>query len=192
MAPGSSPERRYAPAERAILLDLAREAIRAGLRGERLRVEVEEFAPALAEERACFVTLELAGRLRGCMGTLEARRPLVEDVAEMAHAAACRDPRFDPLTGAEFERIDLHISVLSRPEPLVFGSEEELLGLIRPGIDGLILSERHTRGTFLPSVWEQLPAPREFLAELKRKAGLGPGYWSDEIRVDRYTAESIE
>ena len=179
------------PAERATLLGLAGESIRAGLAGERLRVEVEEFAPALAETRASFVTLNLAGRLRGCMGTLEARRALVLEVVEMAHAAAYRDPRFPALGPGEFARIELHISVLSPPEPLAFGSEEELLGQLRPGIDGLILSERHARGTFLPSVWEQLPEPREFLAHLKQKAGLDPGHWSDSIRVERYTTESI-
>jgi AmmeMemoRadiSam system protein A len=109
----------------------------------------------------------------------------------MAHAAAYRDPRFLPLTAAEFDEVDLHISVLSRPEPLSFSSEDELLRQLRPGIDGLILAERYSRGTFLPSVWEQLPEPREFLARLKQKAGLGPAYWSDAIRVERYTAESI-
>ena len=191
MAPGSSAERALGPAERATLLGLAGESIRAGLAGERLRVEVEEFAPALAHPRASFVTLNLAGRLRGCMGTLEARRALVLEVVEMAHAAAYRDPRFPALSPGEFERIELHISVLSPPEPLAFGSEEELLGQLRPGIDGLILSERHARGTFLPSVWEQLSEPREFLARLKQKAGLGRDHWSDAIRVERYTAESI-
>ena len=152
---------------------------------------VEEFAPALAEQRASFVTLEPAGRLRGCMGTLEARRALVLEVVEMAHAAAFVTRAFPPLGVEEFERIELHISVLSRSEPLAFASEEELLGQLRPGIDGLILSERHARGTFLPSVWEQLPEPREFLAQLKQKAGLGPDHWSDAIRVERYTTESI-
>jgi len=191
MAPGSSAERGFGPAEREALLALARASIRAGLDGERLRVEVEDFAPALAEPRASFVTLSLEGRLRGCMGTLEARRALVLEVVEMAHAAAYRDPRFPELTAAEFARVDLHISVLGRPEPLAFASEDELLGQLRPGIDGLILSERRARGTFLPSVWEQLPEPREFLARLKQKAGLGPDYWSDAIRVERYTAESI-
>ena len=191
MAPGSSPERAFGPAEREILLALARASIRSGLGGERLRVEVGDFAPALTEPRASFVTLHLSGQLRGCMGTLEARRALVLEVVEMAHAAAYRDPRFPALGVEEFARIELHISVLSRLEPLAFASEEQLLGQLRPGVDGLILSERHARGTFLPSVWEQLSEPREFLARLKQKAGLGPDHWSDAIRVERYTAESI-
>jgi uncharacterized protein len=191
MAPGSSAERAIGPAERETLLALARESIRAGLVGERLCVEVEAFAPSLAEQRASFVTLNLAGRLRGCMGTLEARRALVLEVVEMAHAAAYRDPRFPGLSAEEFDRIELHISVLSPPEPLAFASEEELLGQLRPGVDGLILSERYARGTFLPSVWEQLAEPREFLARLKQKAGLSPDHWSDMIRVERYTTESI-
>jgi len=191
MGPGDSTDRVYGPAERELLLGLARDSIRAGLAGGRLVVELEEFAQPLRETRASFVTLEIAGRLRGCMGTLEPRRALVSEVVEMAYAAAYRDPRFGPLTAAEFARVELHISVLSGAEALEFASEEELLRQLRPGIDGLILSERYARGTFLPSVWESLPEPREFLARLKQKAGLSPDYWSDAIRVERYTTESI-
>jgi AmmeMemoRadiSam system protein A len=130
-------------------------------------------------------------KLRGCIGTIEARKPLVEDVASNARGAAFRDTRFSALTWTEYERLDIHISVLSQPEPLQFSSEEELLAQLRPRVDGLIIEEGYHRGTFLPSVWEQLPTPHEFLQNLKHKAGLAPDYWSSRIRVRRYTTESI-
>ncbi len=141
--------------------------------------------------RATFVTLTIDAQLRGCIGTLEARRALVEDVASNAYSAAFEDPRFAPLERAEFERLDIHLSLLSAPEPIQFGSEKDLLAQIRPSLDGLVLEEGARRGTFLPSVWEQLPDPVEFLRHLKRKAGLPADYWSATLRVSRYTSESI-
>jgi uncharacterized protein len=129
--------------------------------------------------------------LRGCIGSLEARRPLALDVAENAFASAFRDPRFAPLARAEEPRLDLHISVLSEAEQIPVRSEAELLASLRPGIDGVILSAGARRGTFLPSVWEQLPEPHRFLAQLKRKAGLPADYWSAELRVERYTVEAF-
>lgn len=177
--------------EREQLAALARASIEKGLRGERLAVRLEEHGPGLCRHRASFVTLKVEEQLRGCIGTLEAHRPLVIDVVENAYAAAYRDPRFPALTWPEFERLSLHISILSEPESLTFESEEDLLRQIRPGVDGLILSEGLRRGTFLPAVWQSVPEPREFLRHLKCKAGLPPEYWSASIRVARYTAESI-
>ncbi len=145
----------------------------------------------LQEKRATFVTLEIHGRLRGCIGRLEACRPLAEDVAANAVSAAFDDPRFPPLSKEEFEKLDLHISILSPPEEMQFESEADALAQIRPGIDGLILQEGGRRGTFLPSVWEQLPDRDTFWAHLKMKAGLPADYWSDSIRLFRYTAELI-
>lgn len=143
----------------------------------------------LKEKRATFVTLTINGALRGCIGMLEACRPLAEDVAGNARAAAFEDPRFAPLSIEEFEKLEIHISVLSPPEEMVFSSERNLLEQIRPGMDGLILQEGGMRGTFLPSVWEELPDPDLFLMHLKMKAGLPAAYWSDSLRVFRYTAE---
>ena len=145
--------------------------------------------PELKEERATFVTLTIGGALRGCIGMLEACRPLVEDVAENACAAAFDDPRFEPLSKEEFDELDIHISVLSPPEEMTFVSEKDLLERVRPGVDGLILQEGGRRGTFLPSVWEELPDKELFLMHLKMKAGLPNTYWSDSLRVFRYTAE---
>ena len=141
----------------------------------------------LQEPGASFVTLTRKGELRGCIGTLEAHRPLGVDVRENAVAAAFRDPRFAPLGIAEFEAIRVEVSLLSTTEALVAASEEEALARLRPGIDGVVFEYQHFRSTFLPQVWEQLPEPAEFLAYLKRKAGLPVDFWSDSVRLSRYT-----
>jgi AmmeMemoRadiSam system protein A len=172
------------------LLSIARDAISHGLNGKTLILN--ELPEELTQERATFVTLTLGGQLRGCIGMLEACRPLAEDVAANACASAFEDPRFEPLTKREFEPLEIHISVLSPPEELVFSSEEDVLEQIRPGMDGLILQEGFRRGTFLPSVWEELPEKSLFWAHLKRKAGLPAAYWSGSIRVFRYTTEYLE
>jgi AmmeMemoRadiSam system protein B/AmmeMemoRadiSam system protein A len=146
-------------------------------------------APAdhwLREQRASFVTLTLGERLRGCIGSLEAHRPLGEDVAANARAAALRDPRFPPLTAAEFDRIGVEVSVLSSPALLPFGDHDELIAQLRPGVDGLILACDGRRGTFLPQVWEQLPEPETFLAHLKQKAGLPAATRTTRCTVWRY------
>jgi len=171
-----------------LLLQIARDAISSGLAGEKAPT-LEEVPAELMEERASFVTIELGGHLRGCIGMLEACRPLVEDVAQNAHSAAFKDPRFPPLSRGEFESLEIHISVLSPPEEITFSSEADLLAQIRPGVDGLILQEGYRRGTFLPSVWDELPEKEQFLAHLKLKAGLSGTYWSDTLRVFRYTSE---
>ena len=178
---------------REALLEVARSAIDHGLAHDRdLEVDATAFVRALQEPRATFVTLKRCGQLRGCVGSLEARRPLIADVAGNAYAAAFRDPRFGPL--ARQESLDLHISVsvLSPPEPLTCIAEADLLRQLRPGIDGLILELGPSRGTFLPSVWESLPEPRTFLQQLKLKAGLPSDYWSDQVHVWRYTSEVFE
>ncbi|MEI7850723.1 MAG: AmmeMemoRadiSam system protein A [Kiritimatiellales bacterium] len=178
------------PEHQQLLLAIARDAIFQGLEKRRtIYPNLGKLPAELREQRATFVTLTLGGNLRGCIGMLEACRPLAEDVAENARAAAFEDPRFDSLTKKEFEKLEIHISVLSPPEELMFSSEEDVLRQIRPGIDGLILQEGFQRGTFLPSVWEELPAKKLFWAHLKRKAGLPTDYWSDTLRVFRYTTE---
>ena len=194
MAPMSSSERQYSDEERATLMELARGAIGFAMDHGRARpfvVDPDDYPAHLREERACFVTLNLEGQLRGCIGSLEAHRPLVNDVASNARAAAFNDPRFPPLSPGEFRRLEMHLSILQPAEPMHFGSEEELIEQLRPGVDGLILEERGRRGTFLPSVWEQLPSPARFLQHLKLKAGLPADHWSDTLRMWRYTTESF-
>ena len=174
------------------LLDLAKSSIQHGLQtGCPLKVNLADFPVELTEHRATFVTLHKNHQLRGCIGMLEATRPLAEDIAENAFLAAFRDPRFPPLTDDEFGELEIHLSILSPTEPVSFTSEKDLITGLQPGIDGLILEEGHRRGTFLPSVWEQLPEPEQFLRHLKQKAGLPPDHWSENIRIFRYRTEMI-
>jgi AmmeMemoRadiSam system protein A len=148
--------------------------------------------PELTVRRSSFVTLRHGEELRGCCGTLEAPRPLAEDVWRNAWAAAFNDPRFPPLTPAEWPQLSLHLSLLTPPERLAVTTESQLLALLRPSIDGQILESETGRATFLPAVWEQLPDPAQFVRQLKIKAGWPAGYWSDRVRVSRYTTESFD
>ncbi len=178
--------------DRDDLRAIARASIRHGLAyGRPLGINPQELSAALQAHGASFVTLEIDGALRGCIGTLEAHRPLAIDVSHNAFAAAFQDSRFPPLSRDEEERLDVHLSVLSRPQPMLVRDEADLLRQLRPGVDGLVLSEGARRATFLPSVWEQLPDPREFVMQLKRKAGLPGSHWSLAIRVERYTSEAF-
>jgi hypothetical protein len=177
---------------RLTLLEVAAKSIEGALdEGHEVAIAAEDYSERLRVEQACFVTLHVGGKLRGCMGSLEATEPLVVNVARNAYAAAFRDPRFGRMTRDEFPRLEIHVSLLSRPEELNFTSENDLLSQMRPGIDGLTLVEGGRRGTLLPSVWKSVRDAREFLEHLKRKAGLAADYWSATIRVERYTAESI-
>jgi len=142
--------------------------------------------PWLQKPGATFVTLTREGDLRGCIGSLEAHRPLVIDVRVNAVAAAFQDPRFPPVRYEEFELIRVEVSLLTPAEPLVAASEAEALRRLRPGVDGVIFEYGRYRSTFLPQVWEQLPDPAEFLAHLKRKAGLPADFWAEGVRLSRY------
>jgi hypothetical protein len=166
------------------LLKLARSEIASKL-GEPAAKPIK--AAWLQEPGASFVTLTRQGELRGCIGTLEAHRPLGVDVRENAVAAAFRDPRFMPLTRGEFDDIRVEVSVLSPTEPLQVKDESAALAVLRPNVDGVVFEYGHYRSTFLPQVWEQLPKPAEFLAHLKRKAGLPVDFWADQVRLSRYT-----
>lgn len=146
----------------------------------------------LDQPGATFVTLTQDGRLRGCIGSLEAHRSLAADVEHNALAAAFGDPRFPPLVEEELARTRVEVSVLSAAEPIPCSDEADARGQLRPGVDGVILEAGWHRATFLPQVWEQLPEPAEFMAHLKRKAGLAPDYWSDEVRLYRYTVEKYK
>ena len=184
--------RALAPRQRASLMGVARRSIEQGLvTGHPLVVVPSEYHRDLKQVRASFVTLHIKRQLRGCIGHLEAVQPLVVDVAENAFAAAFRDPRFRPLTQAEWPDVDLHLSLLTIPEALQFDDEADLIRQIRPGEDGLILQDGPNRGTFLPSVWESLPEVEDFLVQLKYKAGLAANHWSDRVEVYRYHAESF-
>jgi len=165
------------------LLSRARNAIAAVLG---LGTEAEPAHPALDRPGATFVTLRHAGALRGCVGALQARQPLHEDVRVHAVAAAFDDPRFLPLAREEFAALQIEVSVLGEAEPLAATSEAEARAALRRGVDGVILEWRGRRATFLPQVWEQLPQTRAFLNALKLKAGLAPDFWAEDLRLARY------
>lgn len=178
--------------EKHTLLKIAHESIVHGLTHNKpLPVNARDYSANLQQHRATFVTLNRHQQLRGCIGTLEAHQPLINDVAEHAFAAAFEDPRFAPVTRNELALLDIHISILTPATAMTFTSESDLLRQLQPGMDGLILQSGSHRGTFLPSVWEQLPKPELFLRHLKMKAGLAEDYWSDEVRVSRYTTVTI-
>jgi AmmeMemoRadiSam system protein A len=170
----------------SVLLALARAAIAQRLG---LRLEAPEDAAFLSAPGASFVTLMQSDRLRGCIGSLEARRPLREDVRENARAAAFGDPRFPPLAPDEFNRTLIQISLLSPLAPIAFQDENEAATQLEPGVDGVVLECNGRRGTFLPQVWDSLPEPRAFLVELKRKAGLPADFWSGSLRLYRYRVD---
>jgi AmmeMemoRadiSam system protein A len=177
--------RAVALAEGALLAKLAAAAVGARLTG--VEGEPIEVPPLLAEPGASFVTLERQGALRGCVGTLEAIRPLYEDVQRNA-VRAMHDPRLPAVTVDDWPDLDVKVSVLTAPEPLPVAGRDELLAAVRPGVDGLIITDGPRRATFLPAVWAKLPEPDRFLDALLAKAGLTG--WPEGLAVRRY--ESIE
>ena len=173
--------------EKNHLYGLAALSIRQGLeKGKVLKTKSGDLQGILGENGASFVTLSKQTNLRGCVGSLEAKRPLAHDVLENAYAAAFRDSRFPFLRPEEWDDLDIKISVLSRAIAVVFHSEANLIAQLHPGVDGLILTDGNRRGTFLPSVWNDFPSPQAFLEQLKMKTKLPADYWSETIRVERY------
>jgi AmmeMemoRadiSam system protein A len=186
------PSTRLDAAARQAVLDTAATAIDSGLgRSIASAPDVRRLPPTLAEPRASFVTLLLDRELRGCCGTLEPARPLLLDVWHNAQASAFHDPRFAPLTVAEWRDVELEVSLLAPCERVVVASEGELLAGLVPGRDGLVIAWRGTRATFLPKVWEQVGSAEEFLRRLKRKAGWAEDFWAADIEVWRYETEIV-
>ena len=170
----------------SIMLTIARAAIYS--RFGRI-LFTEESSSWLSQPGACFVTLTMAGALRGCIGSLEPYRSLLQDLTQNALAAAFRDPRFPPLEEGELESIRVEVSLLSPIVPLIFKDEADALAQLRPGVDGVLLAFGQNRGTFLPQVWEQLPQPEQFFSHLKLKAGLPSTFWDEGICLYRYTVD---
>ena len=186
-------EARLSAANREALLKAAAQSVANGVRtGRPAQVRVGSFAPQLDALRASFVTLEIDGRLRGCIGSTQPHRPLIEDVVDNAFKSAFSDPRFPKLGATELNSLGLGISILSTPRPIAFDSEDKLRAALRPDRDGMILTEGKRRGLFLPQVWKSLPDAGDFLARLKQKAGLAPDHWSNEMRAFRFTAETFK
>jgi len=177
--------------ERSILLWFARAAIKNELSGKQVD-EVEPPIPdRLMQHNATFVTLTKFGALRGCVGSLEPKLPLAEDVKEHAVAAAIHDYRFPPVQLSELEDIEIEISRLTIPEKVDFQDPEELIEIIKPQIHGVVIYYGSHRATFLPQVWEKIPEPEEFLGNLCRKMGFSQNLWR-EVHLTVYTYQVEE
>jgi len=188
----ATPSTKLDPVTRQAVLGTAAAAIESGLgRSIASPPDARHLPQPLAEHGASFVTLTLDHALRGCCGTLEPARPLLLDVWHNAQASAFHDPRFPPLTLAEWRGIELEVSVLTPCERVVVASEQELLLQLEPGRDGVVLAWQGMRATFLPKVWEQVSGAQEFLRRLKHKAGWPADFWAADLEVWRYETEIV-
>jgi hypothetical protein len=178
----------------ATLIEIARRSIATGLDSGKPAqfVTTADLPPLLTAHGAAFVTLRRFGALRGCIGSPVAWRPLIEDVAQHAFNAAFKDPRFPPLYLDELPGLELSVSVLTPPVAMRFADEADLLAQLRPRIDGLIIQDAGRTALFLPSVWEELPDPRQFLTHLKLKAGLEAGHFSAGFSARRFRSIEIK
>lgn len=176
------------------LLKLARESIQEVLQAEHTidREALLEKYPVLREKTATFVTLTIDGELRGCIGSLVAQRPLIDDIIHNAKAAAFQDPRFAPISTSEYLHAAVEISILTPPEAVQYDDIDDLRSKIRPAIDGVILSLNGYQATFLPQVWEQLPSFDDFFAHLGAKAGLGSNALQQHPDIFVYQVEKAQ
>jgi AmmeMemoRadiSam system protein A len=179
--------------QQAILLKIARDAIQKAANEQPLpKIDSKSLPSALVENGASFVTLTKNGRLRGCIGTLEAYQPLAVDVQEHAVAAALEDPRFPKVQSSELQEIRIEVSVLTPKVPLSYSSPEDLLQKLQPGIDGVVIQDGFRRATFLPQVWDQLPDPKQFLSHLCKKMGSPADLWQQKaINVSIYHVQEF-
>jgi len=184
---------RLSTEEQTVLLSVAREAVAHAARGEDPPlVDLESVPEDLQKPGASFVTLNKQGALRGCIGSLEARRPLVLDVQQNAAGAAMRDPRFPAVKPREVSELTIELSVLSHPDRLRYDGVEDLCEKLRPGVDGVVIKRGWQRATFLPQVWDKLPDERQFLQRLCLKAGLAPdAYSSGDLEVYTYQVQKF-
>lgn len=171
-----------------VLVKLARDAIATALGKPATPDPQGEWLKQLG---ATFVTITRHGELHGCIGSLEARQSIVADVKHNAVAAALYDPRAGMLTLEQVEDLRIEVSLLSPLEPIAFDDEVDALSKIRPHVDGVVLAHGTRRATFLPQVWRSLPAPAEFMEQLKRKAGLAPSFWAPTLKLYRYSLEKF-
>jgi AmmeMemoRadiSam system protein B/AmmeMemoRadiSam system protein A len=179
--------------EESILINLAHESIKYGLKNNQPgHVVLNKLPPIFHYRCASFVTLNKNKELRGCIGSLEVKFPVAEDVVRNAYASAFQDPRFRPLQERELSEIRIEISLLSPLMLIDFKTEEDLILQLRPGIDGVLISENQYRGVFLPLVWEKIPDRMLFWQALKQKAHMPLNYWSNNVRAWRFTTRVIE
>jgi len=184
--------------QKEMLMELARNTIAHDLGLEELKFSDKDFNEKIFQEkRGVFVTLEIFGNLRGCIGNIEPVYPLFEAVKRNAHEAAFEDPRFDALSANEFPDITIEISVLTIPQKLEFSSPGDLIKKLKPGKDGVILGKGFFRATYLPQVWDDIKDPEQFLSSLSMKAGLDPDIWKNEkvdisvYQVEKFTEKEL-
>lgn len=191
-APDSA-DQAFSPDQRRQLLALARQALHKAASSGRIQpVTTKNLPPALATPRGCFVTLTKNGALRGCIGNLRPGEPLAAAVVSNTRSAALEDPRFSPVSVSEVDEIEIEISVLTEPHPIVFSSPDDLLAKLQPGRDGVVLQIGRHAATYLPQVWEDLPDKRAFLDSLSRKAGCPASAWQgNEVKVFIYRVEAF-
>jgi AmmeMemoRadiSam system protein A len=177
-----------------LLLKTARERIEQELLGgKEVSDPVPDLPPVFQDRRGTFVTLTIGGNLRGCIGHITPKESLFEGIRVNAINAAFKDPRFHPITKAEWKKVKIEISILTNPEPLHYSGADDLLNQLRPGIDGLIIKKGFHQATFLPQVWEQLPEKGEFLAHLCLKAGLKGNAWEKgRLEISTYQVQAFE
>jgi len=180
-------------AEKKFCVSLAKRSIEYSFTHEGLlRLNDEELAlvpKKLLEKKACFVTLMINNKLKGCIGHLVPVQLLFKDIISNAYSAAFSDIRFNPLEEKEFESLTIEVSILTDPIDLKYSDSKDLLKKIVAGKDGLIIRKGYFSATFLPSVWEDLPKKEDFLSELCQKAGLSPKEWQKgDLIVQRYYA----
>ena len=187
------PKRHLSDNDRMFLLRLARESIENYVLDKPLpKFDQRELSEILCEEGASFVTITIGGYLRGCVGALEPYQSLAEDVREHAIAAACQDYRFPPLSASEVKDIHIEISYLTRPEVLRYEQPDDLLEILRPNLDGVVIRDGARRATFLPQVWEKIPNVEEFLEQLCLKMGASSDLWrKKKLEVLTYQVEEF-
>lgn len=186
-------ETKLSPEDRKFLLQLARETMENAVNGKpKPQREPDSIPESCRQKGASFVTVTIEGELRGCIGTLEAYKPLFTDVQDHAVQAALEDYRFPPVSSEELPLISIEVSRLTTPVPLHYDSPADLATLLKPHIDGVILKDGYRRATFLPQVWEQLPEPGMFLAHLCQKMGTSPDLWRHKVlEVSIYHVEEF-
>jgi uncharacterized protein len=184
---------RLSQTEQSILLQIAREALKNAVKGKPLpEIDLSLLPSSLQVLGASFVTLTIDGRLRGCIGTLEAYQPLAKDVQEHAVAAGLQDPRFPIVQPPELSHIHIEVSALSPKAPLHYENPQDLINKLRPNIDGVVLQDGYWKATFLPQVWKQLPTPPEFLSHLCLKMGAPANLWQKKpIQVYTYQVQEF-
>ena len=178
--------------QRARLLDLAESVISRGVRSGGENASVPSLGEWADAPTATFVTVHVGGQLNGCIGTLSPVRSLSRDIAHHARSAAFQDPRFRPISEDDLANLEVHISILGPLEELDASSDAELLAVLDPGVHGAVLDDGVRRATFLPSVWNQLPRPPDFLSQLKRKAGIDPSTWPAGLRAHRFVVDEFD